>query len=1249
MSQNLVSQNLVAHRINLSGKHLIEASAGTGKTFNITRIYLRMLLERKLPVEKILVMTFTKDATQELKGRIDSTIRQALADWPQLIQSDVFYQAIAETVSNEEAQFLLKKALLFLDEAAIFTIHGFCQRVLTEHAFATKMAFDASLETDLSDIVQQATQDCYRILASDQPQAFLLLSEFWQTPDSFISAFAKAIYQRSVLDVLSEAVICENFGQEVQLAIKSVNDNKSLIYQVLIDSQKNAKQTERIAEFNELHAWLSSLYSSLSSGLTSDELIGIEETHGKMPTAFFNGTRYARSPQKAELLAVFEPVKAVKTSYEKFAKSIKKAKAFALVRTLVYQIRDKIRLQKQQVNVLGFDDLISNLASALTSNQQLADRIRQDYPVALVDEFQDTDPDQFTILNALYSKEDDELEITSAQNHKNDCAVFMIGDPKQAIYGFRGGDVFAYLAAREKCQYQWVMDTNWRSSANMIAGYNRLFYGASLETEGAQQVFGYNIPYLPVQASPNAKPELAANDNFQALQFIYFEHEKGGDNQKVPQSFRADMASWCAHEINRLLTTSLNKPLQAQNIAILVRDGTEAAQIKIALEQAGLASVYLSDRSNLFESDEAQQLAQVLKGILYCDNDNLFSAAIASPLFNYHAKAYYQLQQDEQAWQNLKFAFDDLRKHWLNKSFMSMALKLMHGYFVIQSAAQDRALTNLLHLFELLQIASQRHHQPHELLFWLEQHIQGAANITETELRLDSDDDLIKIVTQHGSKGLEYPVVFIPFASRYKHPLKLGNSNIQLIEYHDHNKQLHLSLDGSDEAKAAMVAENHAETIRLLYVAITRAEQRCYVLTTDFEHADKSPIGSTLKVQQAGQLLPALQNLAQSNGIGLQTITEDELTTIKNAVTEQAEQDHAIANETINKTQQTIIETPAFTSIIERDWWLSSFSALTRHTSHSGISTPDRDNDSLSADMAEAQSHLMRFQMIKGAQAGNFLHDVFELLDFSQPNWPEALKRPITKYQYLLDGFSESELMTWLTEVINTPLLAGKNGLTLASLTKENTLRETEFYFPMLDANMAGLANILSDHRNHKRNLLADPKTVGSDERAQNEVTTPQVNLPLYRKLKGMMHGFIDLIFQSDGKFYVCDYKSSHLGDSFNDYQEEHLLINIEGNYYDLQYLIYSLALHRYLKVQLPDYQAEQHFGGVFYLYLRGMSDQPCGVNQSNKNSQQTGVYFTQVLPELLEQLDSLFSGAEFSANTTASISESSTKTSEHN
>jgi exodeoxyribonuclease V beta subunit len=201
----------------------------------------------------------------------------------------------------------------------------------------------------------------------------------------------------------------------------------------------------------------------------------------------------------------------------------------------------------------------------------------------------------------------------------------------------------------------------------------------------------------------------------------------------------------------------------------------------------------------------------------------------------------------------------------------------------------------------------------------------------------------------------------------------------------------------------------------------------------------------------------------------------------------------------------------------------------------------------------------------------------------------------------------------------------------------------------MLDANMAGLANILSDHRNHKHNLLADCKTVGSEARAQNEVTTPQVNLPLYRKLKGMMHGFIDLIFQSDGKFYVCDYKSSHLGDSFNDYQEEHLLINMEGNYYDLQYLIYSLALHRYLKVQLPDYQSEQHFGGVFYLYLRGMSDQASGVNQSNKNSPQTGVYFTEVLPELLEQLDSLFSGTEVSANTTASPSESLTKTSVHN
>jgi exodeoxyribonuclease V beta subunit len=1243
-------QNLLAEHIPLQGTHLIEASAGTGKTYNITRLYLRMLLERKLPVEKILVMTFTKDATQELTGRIDSAIRDTLNNWHQLIVDDAFFETLSQRISFDEASFLLRKALLFLDEAAIFTIHGFCQRILTEHAFGTNMSFNAVLETDLSELTEQACQDWYRTLAITSPKDFILLTQFWSSPASLLNHFNKAIQLTAPLNVLSPEVVEQAFMEEVRRAIHSLNEHQGLIEQALIDNQKGAKQTERTAEFNELKQWLIDLLTDLSLKDESEnvdlenvslEVIAIESLEHKnsnnqkndntnkqpinhnnaalsvtMPTSFFNGTRYSRSPVKAELLIAFEPLKTVKTSLASYNKNIDKAKAYQIVRDGIYQIRINIEKQKQQQHVLGFDDLIANLAHALTNNSALTTRVRESYPVALVDEFQDTDPQQFTILKCLY---------------KPGCtqALYMIGDPKQAIYGFRGGDVFAYLAARSKADYQWLMDTNWRSSPLMITAYNRLFNGAPLSTN-PHQVFGYGIPYLPVNASPKAKNELcethlgkddskdsgthnSINKSKQALQFVHFTSEQSTNSKgHVGQSFRPKMAMWCANEISRLLNVNIasGNTLQPKDIAILVRDGTEAKEVKAALEEQGLACVYLSNRSDLFQSQQAQQLFMLLRGILFIENERYYSQALTCPLLGYHAQAYYQLQQNEMAWQQLKNSMLTLRKHWLKKGFMSMALTLMHEHFTLTMADKDRVLTNILHLFELLQTASQRHRQPHELLFWFSQHIQGEGRLSETELRLESDDDLIKIVTQHGSKGLEYPVVFVPFASRYKHPLKLGIKNIHLIEYHDANNTLQMSLDASAEAKAAMVAENHAETIRLLYVAITRAEQRCYLLTTDFENAHLSPIGVTLNSASpltsstsSRPSVPLLQSLTALShelptAIGLQVIDGDQVTL-------------TLDYEKSMKTNHA--EVAKFTSKIERDWWLSSFTALSRNSRHIGISTPDRDADLLLVE-EENNSHLIQFNLVKGAKTGNFLHEVLELTDFHQPNWQQSLQVPFIKYHHILNDYNEDELITWLDQIVDAPL--GEAGC-LRDIKSDSCLRETEFYFPMVNSDIKQLANILTEHRNNKAALRSD-----------NTQTLP-VYLPDYRGLKGMMHGFIDLIFQANGKFYVCDYKSNHLGEQFSDYTPSKLSENIEQHYYDLQYLIYSLALHRYLQTSLDDYQVERDFGGVYYLYLRGMSTdkQHYGVQQQTGCDISTGVYYQQLSAIELDQLDNCFKG----------------------
>lgn len=1222
MSAQVTLENLEAATIPLTGRHLIEASAGTGKTYNITRIYLRLLLERELKVEEILLMTFTKDATQELRGRIDAFIREALTNWQALCESNdlntrLYFQAISNKVDNDKIQFLLKRALLFLDEAAIFTIHGFCQRALTQHAFASGLPFNANMSTNSNDLILEACQDWYRQLAKQNSEAFALVTQFWITPASFVSSFAKAISHKTELSVLDVQALVDKFTQLAKQANKAITADLTLVNEGLITHKKADEQEKRAGELVKLQAWL----AQLSECTTEHALMAVIQQ--PMPDYLLNGNRHPKA-FKVALAQVLASSKQIKSDVKDLAKNINKAKAYQIVRTAIYQIREQVQQAKEQHNLLDFDDLINTLADCLKNEEdsRLAQTLLVQYPVALVDEFQDTDPQQFSILQGIYyqsqgsKSQGEKSQASQAKIQQDKSALYLIGDPKQAIYGFRGGDIFAYLNARNDCDYHWLMDTNWRSSPDMVNAYNQVFLG-----DGNNTVFGYGIPYQSVHAGKASKQadnesSTQSSDQNKALQFIHFSGEEGESKQSV----RPLMATWCANEVVQLFTDGDAKP---QDIAILVRDGREAADIKQALLTANLASVFLSDRANLFHSEQAQQLISVLKGILAPEDERYYLNALASGLLGFDASALYELQQDEIAYQNLKFSFFDYRTQWQRRGFIAMAITLMHQHFKIALENKDRALTNLLHLFEILQSASQKFLQPQELLYWFEQQCSlennGTNSDVEAEQRLESDGDLIRIVTQHGAKGLEYPIVFIPFATRHKDPLKFGNKSVSYIEYHNEQGQLCLSLDGDEQAKAAMANEAYAETIRLLYVAVTRAENRCYVFTTPFDKYALSPLGKTLQWQAEQDIEQSLQQLMAKSpqSIDVKQVSFDAIDI------------NVYQLENLSLSNTSLPQVSKFKGKIERDWWLSSFSALSRNLRHSGVSTPDRDTELLAdvgINLTNQTKLPLRFQLAKGAHSGNLLHDILEHSDFvatyeSVSHWQESIKWPLVKYGELAAGFTEYDLISWLDEIVATPLfsdpliatqvgevdLASNDNFCLADIGMHQTLRESEFYFPMEEANINTLAKLLTDHRS---STLVDPNAVYGIN---------PVRLPSYQSLKGMMHGFIDLVFEQNGKYYVCDYKSSHLGDNFTDYNHHALRNNIEQNYYDLQYLIYSLALHRYLQQNVPDYNAAQHFGGIYYLYLRGMTN--------DKKYSGAGVYFRKILLDELTALDCTFLG----------------------
>lgn len=1216
--------NMTSHPLNvaglpLNGRHLIEASAGTGKTFNITRLYLRMLLEKRLSVQQILVMTFTNAATEEIRGRIADTLQEAADYWQHFIlatqnhsDDDYFNETptndkdgtdstsitLSKTPINNVEPFngdplflalykafpgqpyldIIKAALLELDEASVYTIHGFCNRVLGELAFTSGAAMKLALETDTRDNYLLAAQDWIRQIAADEDAYNLLVEAGWHTPQAIQKEFEAAI--RSGLNpvVQSESEIAASYTSSVdKMGVQVTSQKKELIQQLspymsdidagLVSGVKDS--TLRQEQWADILNWL------------HDD--GYEEPPGAL-AKFLHGGRFRSKP---ELKALLEPLKVlakqVKDTLSQLSadrdKAIEKLPVLKLITKGFMFISEHVAQQKRQQGIVDFDDLISMLADRVSApDSRLAIQLREKYPAALIDEFQDTDANQYQILANIYAAP------------CQDQVLMMIGDPKQAIYGFRGGDIFTYLKAGKQADHRWVMDTNWRSVADMVNAYNRLFYGAPMSGE-ATDVFGYGIQYEPVNATNHAKANRAPLSDplgdRAALTYAYVAPQEGAKPAKA--QLQQDIAQWVSDEILRLLkqATLGDESLAPQDIAILVRSGPEAQVIQQALRKAGIASVFLSNRSNLFSAAEAHDLYRVLDGIWHMSDQYRLSAALSSPLFGFSHETLIQLlyKEDDTLWNEIIARVSALKLMWQERGAMAVILHMLEYQFQANSDGTERALTNYLHLAEVLERASSEQAHADQLLIWLHRQIANPDVAQEQTQRLESDARLIQIVTQHGSKGLEYPVVFVPFASIYRDPAKVGPQFIQLYRYFDEEAGgLVLQLGKNDAAVEKVRQEGEAEAMRLLYVAVTRAAQRCYLGVAPFDGSEKSSLAVAMGMSSGEQWEEVFSRIDSENNSHTRFVSIESGALQTRDRANIAEPEPLVAQD--------------FNGNVNERWRLYSFSALARRqmTVNQTRRELEEEIPDTHANVSIDESPLpYRFTFEKGASAGNLLHDILELHDFSQPKWEEAGLDMAVRFG--IDDDDIPGFFKWIEEVLQTPLL--QTGLCLAQLHQTATLKEAEFYFPMTSVNFYKLDVLLKSHRQK----LAQ----------KHSVTLPVRNA---ESLEGLMHGFIDLIFEWEGKYYVADYKSTHLGSDFSDYLPEKLMNNNAYHLYDLQYLIYSLALHRYLSLQLPDYLPERHFGGVYYLYLRGMHPD---------NASENGVFFTQLETEELEALNDAF------------------------
>ena len=1195
----------------LTGTHLIEASAGTGKTFNITRLYLRLLLESELSVTQILVMTFTNAATEELRGRLTDTLRQASLYWQsdeyRANNPDPIFAELYVRIECELAISRLELALVEMDEAAIYTLHGFCQRILKQMAFNTGNALQLTLQNDQQKNVLMSAEDWFRKLSFEPEKLLLLAQSNWHTPAAFIEHFLPMIEHQQLPQVVDAETI-ENDHTQQLLAIKasyhpelkeqldSLLKHQNEIIDQLIEQQKKADvQQQRRIEWDVLLNWL--------------ETADIENIPSEVG-AFLNGNRY-KGKNRASIKTLLTPLselrkaldKAVKKLQEQTEKRRQTMPLFEVVVEGLEYIKLRIASEKSLRGEVSFDDLIQRLASAVESDPQIAEQLSVAFPAALIDEFQDTDAQQYSLLSNVYF---DRAKL-----------LVMIGDPKQAIYGFRGGDIFTYLRAKDSADYIWFMDTNWRSTDAMVQAYNRVFWGNALDQQ-AEPVFGFGINYEKVNSTPHSaaakRPMQETSPTHGNAALTYITSDLSAVSEAEPSRAKdlqqQQLSLWCVTEIKRLLTSVklAGEPVQPADIAILVRSGVEAQRISEYLRAHSLTAVYLSDKTPLFSSLQAHEVMLVLSGIWHCDNDSDLIRALSSPLFGVEPSLLAKMQRDPltKEWSELRARVYGYRQYWLRYGVMPLLIKLIKTHY--QPAFDgERALTNFMHLTEILEQASRQQSHPLQVLQWLKSKISHIDQEEQYEQRLESDAGLIKIVTQHKSKGLEYPFVFVPYANEYRDPTKHKRATKQVLRFYDPSTKVQTwQLGQSQYALELLREQEHAESIRLLYVAITRAEYRCYLGIGEYENSELSAIGLALGKG-------ASQDSSYSWQEFLKAVCAEGNNFSNICIASQLPQ---LTGELNSSSVDLALNARQTNRQYAEQWRVHSFSGLTKFNQQAVISERESEADVVTpvlpalsslSNSAAVEVDDARFVFPKGATPGNFIHDVFEHTDFSEPSWETQCKQNNARYGLISDD-QLPDICRWFDSVINTWLQLGEGGKTrvsLGQLSHQHTLREAEFYFPINAIQSEDLVTLLNQHRQHlhqqgllSAELLLQPMKLGSSE------------------IEGMMHGFIDLIFEYEGKFYVADYKSTHLGDSLEHYSPAALAVNNLSHAYDLQYLIYALALHRYLQHSLPDYEPRRHFGGVCYLYVRGMH------HASDSNH---GVFYTPINDALLSALDALF------------------------
>ncbi|HET9835679.1 MAG TPA: UvrD-helicase domain-containing protein [Rhodanobacteraceae bacterium] len=1200
----------------LSGVRLVEASAGTGKTFTIATLYLRLVLEthpvleRSLKPEEIVVATFTRAATAELAMRLRKRLRVAAgilrSEDPARVREEddgetqatraVIVQALGKVAADTLAS-RAREAELAMDTAVIGTLHSFCNRVLGEFGFETGRApGEPELLEDARALQQEIVEDFWRTCSTDAGAA-RLLAETWRTPDALAA---------QVCDPRWRGRTVGNAG-ELQAATQDASAQREETLSQL-DAIRNAIAGWADAGLQAADAELAACINH--KGARDSRSRGLRELHawartGIAPDLLSTAARKAVDGFAANVLSDMKsckrlpqgPVFAAVADLDANIKSLESldhaSRAQLLLQARAFLDRE-LPARMKALGVLGYDQAVDELATALDDPQRGARAvraIRECWPVALVDEFQDTDPQQWKILKTLFAHERGGL--------------VLVGDPKQAIYGFRGGDVHAWLMAKDSAQGAPLrLDESQRAGAGVNKAINALFSrdGAFVEAgithedvhpaprvaQRALLVDGQPAPGLQVWQLPSTG---ITNKDGSTRAW-----NKGDAQSQIEAACVAQIIEWLEGASRGRVSLrdgdGGTRELCARDIAVLVNSNREARSMQRALSRAGVPAASCL-RASVYASEEAADLRLLLEALRDPADATRARAARASWLVGDDAPAIARTCSEGAMLDALLTETGE----WAALVQRRGPLPLLH-HLIARAAPRlralpggDRRVANYLQLAELLQDDYAACFGIDDLCDLYARALRESAADTDADavrLRLDTDAQAVQIATVHAAKGLEYGVVLLPCAASGYSPNGNGKKPA-LTWYHEGDKACVAVGNGiAADIQTRARREALAEDVRKFYVGVTRARAACVLPWGCVRQADETALHWLLHAAgrepplgfdetTCGQVLDELV----ARGAGHIAVSP-----LPSASAKRLSKPKARATE---------IKPAEFQGTLERDWRTWSFSRLVRGEARGNESDPAPGNGDAPVVVMEAPRQ--RAPILAGARFGTAVHAALEHADFDawrdEGGIPEA-QRDLIVRSLRAQGLPEpgtvsleravAQVGDCMRGALNVPLACGAR---LCDVAPEMRRAEMDFHLRLAPSRVDALFALLHKHGyQHGRSGFG------------------------VARLHGMLTGVMDLVFEHHGRYHLVDYKTNLLPA----YDVDALREAVAAHDYDLQYLLYVLALHRWLRQVLPGYDYDTHIGDVYYLFVRELTDG-------------RGVHRDRPPRALVEAMDALFDG----------------------